>query len=46
MQLHSEVTAEAMGLFGDVDLEMDFSGAELWDWFNKNQSMMRMLEDT
>ncbi|KAL4815239.1 hypothetical protein BDW67DRAFT_164736 [Aspergillus spinulosporus] len=44
--LHSEVTAEGVGLFGGVDLEMDFSGAELWDWFNRNQSMMRMLEDT
>jgi hypothetical protein len=32
--------------FGDVDVEMDLSGAQLWDWFNKNQSMMRMLEDT
>ncbi len=32
--------------FGDVDMEMDLSGAELWDWFNKNQSIMRMLEDT
>ncbi|KAH8429402.1 putative C6 transcription factor [Aspergillus melleus] len=30
---------------GDVDMEMDLSGAQLWDWFNKNQSMMRMLED-
>lgn len=32
--------------FGDVDMEMDLSGAQLWDWFNKNQSIMRMLEDT
>ncbi|KAL2831518.1 hypothetical protein BDW59DRAFT_182171 [Aspergillus cavernicola] len=32
--------------FGDVDMDMDLSGAELWDWFNKNQSIMRMLEDT
>jgi hypothetical protein len=32
--------------YGDVDVEMDLSGAQLWDWFNKNQSMMRMLEDT
>ncbi|CAI6070175.1 unnamed protein product [Clonostachys chloroleuca] len=31
---------------GDVDMEMDPSGAQLWDWFNKNQSIMRMLEDT
>ncbi|KAH8651065.1 C6 transcription factor [Xylariales sp. PMI_506] len=31
--------------FGDVDMEIDFSGAQLWDWFNKNQSFMRMLED-
>ncbi|KAL4995082.1 hypothetical protein BDV10DRAFT_175583 [Aspergillus recurvatus] len=46
MPSHGEVTAEGMGLFGDVDMEMDFSGAELWDWFNKNQSIMRMLEDT
>lgn len=32
-------------MFGDADMEMDLSGAELWDWFNKNQSIMRMLED-
>jgi hypothetical protein len=32
-------------MFGDVDMEMDLSGAQLWDWFNKNQSIMRMLED-
>jgi hypothetical protein len=32
-------------IFGDADMEMDLSGAELWDWFNKNQSIMRMLED-
>lgn len=32
--------------FGDMDMEMDLSGAQLWDWFNKNQSIMRMLEDT
>lgn len=32
--------------FGDADMDMDFSGAELWDWFNKNQSIMRILEDT
>lgn len=32
--------------FGDVDMEMDLSGAELWDWFNKNQAIMSMLEDT
>lgn len=31
--------------FGDTDLDMDLSGAQLWDWFNKNQSIMRMLED-
>lgn len=31
--------------FGDMDMEMDLSGAQLWDWFNKNQSIMRMLED-
>ncbi|KAI9035274.1 fungal specific transcription factor domain-containing protein [Aspergillus affinis] len=31
---------------GDGDLEMDLSGVQLWDWFNKNQSIMRMLEDT
>ncbi|KAL4747256.1 hypothetical protein BDW72DRAFT_209715 [Aspergillus terricola var. indicus] len=46
MPLHSEATAEGIGLFGDADLEMNFSGAELWDWFNRSQSMMRMLEDT
>ncbi|BAE56587.1 unnamed protein product [Aspergillus oryzae RIB40] len=32
--------------FGDIDIEMDYSGAQLWDWFNKNQAFMRMLEDT
>lgn len=32
--------------FADVDVEMDFSGAQLWDWFSENQSIMRMLEDT
>lgn len=32
--------------FGDVDMEMDASGAELWDWFNNSQSIMRMLEGT
>ncbi|KAE8309902.1 hypothetical protein BDV41DRAFT_546384 [Aspergillus transmontanensis] len=32
--------------FGEVDTEMDYSGAQLWDWFNKNQAIMRMLEDT
>lgn len=32
--------------FGDGDMEMDLEGAQLWDWFNKNQSIMRMLEDT
>lgn len=31
--------------FEDTDMEMDLSGAQLWDWFNKNQSIMRMLED-
>jgi hypothetical protein len=31
--------------FGDVDMEMDLSGDQLWDWFNTNQSIMRMLED-
>ena len=33
-------------VFGDVDMGMDLSGAQLWDWFNKNQAMMRLLEDT
>ncbi|KAI5457772.1 putative C6 transcription factor [Mariannaea sp. PMI_226] len=33
-------------VFGDVDMDMDLSGAQLWDWFNKNQAIMRMLEDT
>ncbi|RAQ76499.1 C6 transcription factor [Aspergillus flavus] len=32
--------------FGDIDIEVDYSGAQLWDWFNKNQAIMRMLEDT
>lgn len=32
--------------FGDVDMELDFEGAQLWDWFNQNQSFMRMLENT
>lgn len=39
-------TAMQNTVFGDVDMEMDLSGAQLWDWFNKNQSIMRMLEDT
>ena len=33
------------GYDGTMEMEMDFSGAQLWDWFNKNQNMMRMLED-
>ncbi|KAE8416742.1 hypothetical protein BDV36DRAFT_309892, partial [Aspergillus pseudocaelatus] len=33
-------------VFGDVDMGMDLSGAQLWDWFNKNQAIMRLLEDT
>jgi hypothetical protein len=41
-----EPTALQNTAFGDVDMEMDLSGAQLWDWFNKNQSIMRMLEDT
>lgn len=32
--------------FGDVDVEMDFSGAQLLDWFNENQSIMSTFEDT
>lgn len=32
--------------FGDGDVEMDPEGAQLWEWFTKNQSIMRMLEDT
>lgn len=32
--------------FGDVGMDMDLSGAQLWDWFNKNQTLMMMLEDT
>ncbi|GAB1205192.1 hypothetical protein APSETT445_003862 [Aspergillus pseudonomiae] len=32
--------------FGNVEVEMDLSGAQLWDWFTKNQAIMRMLEDT
>lgn len=39
-------TAMQNTVFGDVDMEMDLSGAQLWDWFNKNQSIMRILEDT
>ncbi|KAL4948436.1 hypothetical protein BDW69DRAFT_176437 [Aspergillus filifer] len=31
--------------FGDMNMNMDFSGIQLWEWFNQNQSMMRMLED-
>lgn len=55
MPSHGEANGDGMGLmdglvgrtaFGDVDMEMDLSGAQLWDWFNKNQSIMRMLEDT
>ncbi|KAE8137517.1 hypothetical protein BDV38DRAFT_246946 [Aspergillus pseudotamarii] len=50
-----EVSGDRIGLvgglveptvFGDVDMGMDLSGAQLWDWFNKNQAIMRMLEDT
>lgn len=29
----------------DMDMGMDASGAQLWDWFNKSQSFMRMFED-
>jgi hypothetical protein len=36
----------ALPIPGDVDAEMNLSGAQLWDWFNKNQSIMRMLEGT
>ena len=39
-------TALQNAAFGDVDMEMDISGTELWDWFNKNQAILRMLEDT
>lgn len=56
MPSHGEAYGDGMGLvdgpmalqnttFGDVDIEMDLSGAELWDWFNKNHSIMRMLEN-
>ncbi|KAL4795271.1 hypothetical protein BDV19DRAFT_363428 [Aspergillus venezuelensis] len=38
-------TAFADPALGEMDMEMDFSGIQLWDWFNQNQSMMRMLED-
>lgn len=31
---------------GNMEMEMDLAGAQLWDWFNKNQSIMKMLEDT
>lgn len=30
----------------DMDMEIDLAGAQLWDWFNKNQLIMKMLEDT
>ncbi|RDW93602.1 putative C6 transcription factor [Aspergillus mulundensis] len=35
------------GLIGgpDINMEMDLSSAGLWDWFTKNQSIMKMLED-
>lgn len=57
MSLQPEANRDGAGLidgptalqttaFGDVDMDMDLSGAQLWDWFNKNQSIMRMLEDT
>lgn len=42
---HTDAASFPNALFGDMDLGMDLSGAQLWDWFNKNQSMMRMLED-
>lgn len=31
--------------FTDGDLDMELSGAQLWDWFNRNQSLMKVLED-
>ena len=37
-----------MGLqtaIGNRDVEMDLEGAQLWEWFSKNQSFMRMLDD-
>ncbi|KAL4935117.1 hypothetical protein BDV06DRAFT_135914 [Aspergillus oleicola] len=40
-----ESTAVQNPSFGDLETEMDFSGIQLWDWFNQNQSMMRMFED-
>jgi hypothetical protein len=48
---HAEANGIAAGVaddleFREADMEMDLSGAELWDWFSKNQSIMRMLEDT
>ncbi|OGM48193.1 C6 transcription factor [Aspergillus bombycis] len=41
-----EPTALQNTAFADEDMEMDLSGAQLWDWFTKNQAIMRMLEDT
>ncbi|KAL4961197.1 putative C6 transcription factor [Aspergillus stella-maris] len=38
-------TAFADPALGEMDMEIDFSGIQLWDWYNQNQSMMRMLED-
>lgn len=43
---HADAASFQNALFGDMDLGIDLSGAQLWDWFNKNQSMMRMLEDS
>ena len=43
--LSGPTTLHSPGL-GDMDMEIDFSGAELWDWFDKSQSIMKMLEDT
>lgn len=45
MGLEGGPSAIQSTMFGGGDMEMDLSGAELWDWFNKNQSIMRMLED-
>lgn len=38
-------TALQNAAFGDMDVEIDLPSAELWDWFNKNQSILKMLED-
>jgi hypothetical protein len=43
---YTRSTALQKTVLEEVDLEMELSGGELWDWFNKNQSLMTMFEDS